>query len=637
MQAQRELHLQRPLRPLPVRAEQLPDPFQPLGDSVDVHVQLLGGPGQAAAHPEVRLQRLHKRGAPPRVVVHHRTHCRGEEPGHVPVPGVADRAQQQPDEAQLGGARPLPGPAQRAERGQAALRLGERDGQRRRPGRRAARPGGHRPAGQPRQVPGHRPGRAARVLAGQHQHHPPVARRRQAAAGRGVRGGPGQHALPGRAGLGERVVADRHQHVRRVQVHPDAAGPRPQRVGVAQRPGDQVVQQLAADPPLRLGHRAAEQQQQRGHQRGALQDALVGVDQLVVRAQHQRAQVLRAGHHRGVPERTPAHAASLGTRRGDRLHDVRPVRLLDLADPGQPPALGVQRQQRPAEHLGDRRGHVLHPAAAHHQRGHPVVRGGGALHRAAVRPDRAVRRRQLRQRRPRLGEQSRGVDRHRRVRRERHQQRHLLPGERPGRAVRRVQHADHAGAQPQRHAQDGHQALLAHPAVDLPGVPEPLVLLVVRGDVRRAGLRDQAAQSVAQLQPQPLEPGRDRAVGHPHVGVAALLVVERHVRHVGAEQDPRPVHDRAQHVVQVAQPGQVARGVVQAGQLGLPAAPAGQQRPHPQRHHLRLLQLGQPLGGQPGGARGDERALELDRGCLARQQLQELDRRRHDRHCAGRH
>ncbi|GAB3958621.1 hypothetical protein GCM10027614_76480 [Micromonospora vulcania] len=92
-------------------------------------VQLLGGPGQAATHSEVRLQRPYQRRAPPGVVVDHRTDGGGEELRHVPVALVADRAEQQPDEAQLGRARTLTGAAQRAERGEAAVRLVKRAGQ----------------------------------------------------------------------------------------------------------------------------------------------------------------------------------------------------------------------------------------------------------------------------------------------------------------------------------------------------------------------------------------------------------------------------------------------------------------------------------------------------------------------------
>jgi hypothetical protein len=93
------------------------------------------------------------------------------------------------------------------------------------------------------------------------------------------------------------------------------------------------------------------------------------------------------------------------------------------------------------------------------------------------------------------------------------------------------------------------------------------------------------------------------------------------------------VHDGPQHGVQVAQPGQVAGGVEEPGQLVLPAAAPLQQGAYPQRDQLDLLQLGQLGRGGAAGAGGQHRALELDRGSLPGEQFQVLDRGGHAGHC----
>ena len=289
--------------------------------------------------------------------------------------------------------------------------------------------------------------------------------------------------------------------------------------------------------------------------------------------------------------------------RGHRLDESAAVRLVDLTDPGQQPALRVQRQQRAAEHLGHRGRHVLHAAAAQHQRGHPVVRRRGPLDRARCAPGWSCWPPTARPAPPRVSvEQPGGVDRDRGVRGQRDQQRHLLPGERPVGAVGREQHAD-------RRWRRAAAARRGSP----PGPPRP-----PRRRSRRcagsAGRRRSSAvtygvpdwatrppRPAPDRQPQPLEAGRHRAVGDPHVGVAALVVVERHVRDVGAEQGARPVHDRPQHGVEVAQAGQVARRVVQRGQLVLPAAAPLQQRAYPQR------QRPWPAPARPAGRRGARR------------------------------
>ena len=109
---------------------------------------------------------------------------------------------------------------------------------------------------------------------------------------------------------------------------------------------------------------------------------------------------------------------------------------------------------------------------------------------------------------------------------------------------------------------------------------EPLVALVVLGEVRRPGLRDQAEQAGAQREPQLAELRGERAVGDLHVGRALGLVVEGQVGHVRVQQLPGAADDRGQDRVEVADRGEVVGGVVERGQLGLAAAVPGQPLTH---------------------------------------------------------
>ena len=164
-------------------------------------------------------------------------------------------------------------------------------------------------------------------------------------------------------------------------------------------------------------------------------------------------------------------------------------------------------------------------------------------------------------------------------------------------AVGGVEHADHPGAADERNAQDGHQALVPDAVVDLVGVPEAPVGEVVGRRVGRGRLRDQPAEPRAHREPERLEAGRHRAVGDPHVGVAAGVVVEGQVRGVGAEQLAGAAHDRGEDRVDAAERGQVAGGVEQRRELGLPAPAGGEGLPDRQGQGLDALQLGQ-LGGR---------------------------------------
>jgi hypothetical protein len=108
---------------------------------------------------------------------------------------------------------------------------------------------------------------------------------------------------------------------------------------------------------------------------------------------------------------------------------------------------------------------------------------------------------------------------------------------------------------------------------------------------------------MAELQSQPLEEHRHRPVGDPHVGVPGLLVGEREIRGVRAEQHPGAADDGVQHVVQIAGGGQIARRVEERGELELAAPVLAQGTPDPQGGGGGPLHLRQIARGHPGGPR----------------------------------
>ncbi len=344
------------------------------------------------------------------------------------------------------------------------------------------------------------------------------------------------------------------------QVGADAGGAVPQQAGVAVCGVQQVVQQFAADPLFGLAGKAAGELEQGGDHRGAFEGALVDGGQVGVAVQQQGAQGFAArgdGGHPGVvlPYGVPVAAGAFdgGVPPGGGLPVALPAALREL--------------DVPAQHFGQGPGHIGDAAAAQHQFGEPVVDVGGTA-------DGLVDGAQPGQGLGGLGEQPGVVEGDGGVRGERTQQRDLFGPEDPLAPVGRVQHADDvAGAQQQRHAQDGDQPFLADSAVDGVGVPEAGVARIVLGGVGAGGLRHQPAQPLAHAEPQLLEAGGDGPFGDPHEGVAVLGVRQRHVGHVGAQQPAGPPHDGLEHLVQVAEPGQVVHRLEQCGQLRLAPPP----------------------------------------------------------------
>ena len=136
--------------------------------------------------------------------------------------------------------------------------------------------------------------------------------------------------------------------------------------------GEQLVEQLAADPLLGLGDRALPQQQQRGDDRRALQDARPRRRPAASDEQH-RAERLAPREHgrdgqrraagssaaRPAPRRPARRRRSGGRRRGSRSACAR----------GRPPAPAGSRRRRArasvaAEHVDDGGRHLGEPAAA---------------------------------------------------------------------------------------------------------------------------------------------------------------------------------------------------------------------------------------------------------------------------------
>ncbi len=325
-------------------------------------------------------------------------------------------------------------------------------------------------------------------------------------------------------------------------------------------------------------------------------------------AQHERAEQFVPGGDGGDPVVPVPHGVALGPGGLQGAGGCR--RCLGELDGA-------------VQHLGDGGGHVVHPAAAQDQFGQPVVDVGGALDDGAAVLDDLVGPLQAAEGLAGLGEQVGRVDGGRGERREGAEQGDLLPLEHAGAAVGGEQHPDDMVSERQGHPEDRDEPFVAHPAVDGVGVLEAVVAEVVVRDVRPGGLGDEAAESLAHAEAQLLEAGRHRALGDPHVGVAPLRVVEAEVGDVGAEQGAGALHDRAQHGVQVAQPGEVVGGLEQGGQLGLPAAAPLDLGAHAQGEQLGPLQGRDPLGGAALGA-GEQHGLLVGLGGgAAGEQLQE--------------
>ena len=413
-----------------------------------------------------------------------------------------------------------------------------------------------------------------------------------------------------------------------------------QRVGVALRRGDQVVDELAAHPLLGLGDRALAQQQQGGDDGRPLEQP------------HLEVVEGPAGEHARVPSASvPASTGTAVTGAPPGATVARSAAPLPAAGAvaGSGPCSAVSAStaavaargvahddDRPARRRRARRGRrraAPRSTAATSGRPPPVsitavqplVHGGGPLDLLAVALHEVVGLPQLVERGLHLGEQRGVLDGDGGVVGERGEQRGLVGAERPLPAVRGEQHADDRGPAAQRHAEDRDQALTADDVVD--AVRQPRVGAVVGGGVRLARRGDQSAEPGAEAQLRPLEGVGADAVGDPHVGQLARLVVEHEVGGVGVEQLAGPAHDRLQHGLEVAQRRQVAGGLVERAELLLASAPGGEQRPDAQGVADGVAQR-LPVRVERGQRRvGEHRVELLERGLGGEQRQQAVQGR----------
>ncbi len=107
-------------------------------------------------------------------------------------------------------------------------------------------------------------------------------------------------------------------HLEALEVDAVPPDPLPEPHGIVLASREEVGQQLAAHPVLGGGHRAVEEEDQRGDDRAALQGAaLGGREWAAAPPQHQGAQVLGARQRRGEDDPGAClHAASRSQRLG---------------------------------------------------------------------------------------------------------------------------------------------------------------------------------------------------------------------------------------------------------------------------------------------------------------------------------
>ncbi len=220
---------------------------------------------------------------------------------------------------------------------------------------------------------------------------------------------------------------DQHQ-VRpgEVDAEPAPAGGEPGRVAFGR--GQQVGDQLAADPVLGFGHRAAQQQEQRGHHAGPFEQPPVGVVEVGPSAQHHGAERVVPGEDRAHPLLAVPYGPALDAGGGDRAGQFGG----GCGPSGERLALGVQDRYLPAQQRRDGGGDVRHLGAAQHQVGEPVVRLLGALDGGGVGPDQFVGGVQLGERGPGVGQRLGGVQGDRGVRGQGAEQRDLVGREGAG-------------------------------------------------------------------------------------------------------------------------------------------------------------------------------------------------------------
>ena len=273
---------------------------------------------------------------------------------------------------------------------------------------------------------------------------------------------------------------------------------------------------------------------------------------------------------------------AVAARRARRLRERADGRAAAGARPSS------SNSTRAAEHFGDGGGHVVDAAAAQHEFGEPVVDVGGAL-------DDALRSRIISlavassARAARVSASRRAVSMATAAwaANEPSSATCSRSKTRARRSAREQDADDVAAAEQQRHAEDRDQPLLADAASRWCGCAGSACprssSSVTYG---RAVWATRPPSPSPMPQPQLLEAGGDRAVGDPHVGVAALGVVQGQVGDLGAEQRAGALHDRRSTASRSRSPARSCGGLEERGQLGLAAPAALQLGADPQREQL---------------------------------------------------
>src|SRR5674476_1695640 len=97
-----------------------------------------------------------------------------------------------------------------------------------------------------------------------------------------------------------------------VEVSTDATGPLSQVVDVTQGPVQEVVEELALDPALRLCDRPAKEQQECRDECRALEGALVALVEPVLAVQQQCPERFGSGRYADRPPVTAPHCSTRG-------------------------------------------------------------------------------------------------------------------------------------------------------------------------------------------------------------------------------------------------------------------------------------------------------------------------------------
>ena len=268
---------------------------------------------------------------------------------------------------------------------------------------------------------------------------------------------------------------------------------------------------------------------------------------------------------------------------------------------GQHATLVVVHRQGAVEDLRQDAGHLHDAASVEQHVGQQVVGVGGALRGRRTSVDLGVGLVGRSDRGPRLLEQPRVLQGDRGVSGERGEQRHLRGREGADAAVHSEQGTDDLALDRERHPEDGADLLARHGGVDVVAVQEPLVGLVVLGEVRRPRLGDEAEQTGAERQPKGAELGGESTVGHLHVRRPLRLVVQREVGHVRVQELAGAPDDGGQDGVEVPDRGEVPGRLVERRQLGLATPLSLQLLVHPHREGMLPAQGPQLLRRRPGG------------------------------------